>query len=113
MLQVKFLYFDASLLECNLSNDCNEANKNICSGNMCVCNSGFVLDVASNMCVCNPPLVERNGICCNEIKININNKCVLGKYFNIVYLVKIFLLYNWKYIIMSTMHNFKAKIQAL
>ena len=34
-------------LECVSDADCNEANKNTCSGKMCICNSGFVSNGAS------------------------------------------------------------------
>ena len=34
-------------LECVSDADCNEANKNTCSGKMCICNSGFVLNGAA------------------------------------------------------------------
>ena len=44
---VKIFVFYYFFLECVSDADCNEANKNTCSGKMCICNSGFVSNGAS------------------------------------------------------------------
>ena len=45
-IMLKYVYFTI-FLECVSDADCNEANKNTCSGKMCICNSGFVSNGAS------------------------------------------------------------------
>ena len=58
LIIMKYYY----LLECNSNDDCTKANKNICTANMCECNTGSVPD--QDMCkACESNQIVENGAC--------------------------------------------------